>query len=304
MHKILNVPIIDFHTHIMPDKRTVGGMRWLQNVKDTNDSMGLFVDSDIDLNLTSEKALQMLRSAGVDYFFNMYFPIFEGTTAEVNYWNYILSRKCQRCIPFVSLRPEDNNKRKILEHAFQEYKCLGLKLHPYVQKFSVVDPRLYEVYEYMQEAGRPVLIHTSYEDIYQTDSNQEELRKILKMFPRLIMVIPHFCYPNVDNAFKFLKEYPQVYLDATNVFWVFSIIPPKEVWWEKIELYSERIVFGTDFTMGMAFPERIYEHFARLPLSEKAKEDLLFRTAAKLASKCGWEFRWNYSDDMIHFSKK
>lgn len=288
MHKTLNMPIIDFHTHIMTDKRTASGMRWVQKMKDTN-AGGIFIDTDTDLNLTSEKAQQMLIDAGVDYYFNMFFPLFEGTTAEVNRWNYELSLKDPRCVPFVSLLPGDDNKRRILDQAFQEYKCLGLKLHPYPQRISAADPRLYEVYDYLQEAGRPALIHTGYEDIYKTDCNQEELRKILKMFPRLIMVIPHLCYPDVDNAFDFLEEYSQIYLDATNVFWNFKTFPPKEIWWEKIELYSERIVLGSDFTMGMAFPNRIYEHFAQVPLSKKAKEDLLFRTAAKMAGKCGRE---------------
>jgi len=107
------------------------------------------------------------------------------------------------------------------------------------------------------------------------------------MFPRLIMVIPHLCYPNVDNAFLFLEEFPQVYLDATNVSWDFKIVPPKDVWWGKIERYSEHIAFGTDFTMGMAFPERLYEHFAQLPFSQRIKGDLLFRTAEKWLGNVG-----------------
>ena len=123
MHKTLSMPIIDFHTHIMTDKRTASGMRWVQKMKNTDPS-GIFIDTDTDLNLTSEKAQQMLIDAGVDYYFNMFFPIFEGTTAEVNHWNYELSLKDPRCVPFVSLLPGDDNKRRILDQAFQEYKCL------------------------------------------------------------------------------------------------------------------------------------------------------------------------------------
>jgi hypothetical protein len=270
----------------MADARTISGMRWLQKLKN---SSTLLFDAEIDINLTSERARQMLIDAGVDYYFNFFFPFFKGDADEVNRWNYELSLRDPRCIPFASLLPGDDKKIKILDKAFHEYKCLGLKLHPYAQKFSAADYRLYEVYNYLQETGRPAVIHTGYEDLYKMECNQEELKKILKMFPRLIMIIPHLCYPNVDNAFRFIEEYPQIYLDATNVFWNFKTVPPKEIWWEKIELYSERIVFGTDFTMGMAFPRRIYKHFAQLPLSEKTKEDLLFRTAAKIVRQCGRE---------------
>lgn len=288
MHKMLNMPIIDFHTHIMSDQRTAGGMRWLQN-KQAADPDGIFRETAVDVDLTSDKARGMLTAAGVDYYFNMFFPIREGSTAEVNRWNLGLSQRDSRCIPFVSLLPGDANKTGILDQAFNIDGFLGLKLHPYVQNISEADSRLYEVYDYLQAVGRPALIHTGFEDIYRADSNQDGLRTLLKQFPRLTLVIPHLCYPDVEAAFRFLEEYPHIYLDASNVFWCFKLIPPKDIWWEMIERNSERIVFGSDFSMGMHFPAQIYEHFAQLPLSIKAKGDLLFRTAARIAQECGRE---------------
>lgn len=288
MHKTLNLPIIDFHTHIMPDKRTAGGMRWLQNMA-AADPNGLFRETAVDVDLTSDKARSMLIDAGVDYYFNMFFPIKEGSTDEVNRWNYRLSLQDPRCIPFVSLLPGDADKTGILDQAFNENGFLGLKLHPYVQSISVVDPRLYEVYDYLQAVGRPALIHTGFEDMYRTDSNQDGLRALLQQFPRLTLVIPHLCYPDVDAAFRFLEQYPRTYLDATNALWCFKLTPPKDIWWDMIERHSERMVFGTDFSMGMHFPAQLYEHFAQLPLSTKAKGDLLFRTAARMARRCGRE---------------
>ena len=288
MHKTLNLPIIDFHTHIMPDKRTAGGMRWLKNMA-AADPNGLFRETAVDVDLTSDKARSMLTAAGVDYYFNMFFPIKEGSTDEVNRWNYRLSLQDPRCIPFVSLLPGDADKTGILDQAFNINGFLGLKLHPYVQSISVVDPRLYEVYDYLQAAGRPALIHTGFEDMYRADSNQDGLRALLQQFPRLMLVIPHLCYPDVDAAFRFLEQYPRTYLDATNALWCFKLTPPKDIWWDMIERYSERMVFGTDFSMGMHFPAQLYEHFAQLPLSTKAKGDLLFRTAAKMARQCGRE---------------
>ncbi len=288
MHKTLNLPIIDFHTHIMPDKRTAGGMRWLRNMA-AADPNGLFRETAVDVDLTSDKARSMLIDAGVDYYFNMFFPIKEGSTDEVNRWNYRLSLQDPRCIPFVSLLPGDADKTGILDQAFNENGFLGLKLHPYVQNISAVDPRLYEVYDYLQAVARPALIHTGFEDMYRTDSNQDGLRTLLQQFPRLTLVIPHLCYPDVDAAFRFLEEYPRTYLDATNALWCFKLTPPKDIWWDMIERHSERMVFGTDFSMGMHFPTQLYEHFAQLPLSTKAKGDLLFRTAARMARQCGRE---------------
>ena len=288
MHETLNMPIIDFHTHIMTDKRTAGGMRWVRN-RAAADPNGIFRETAVDVDLTTDKALSMLTSAGVDYYFNMFFPIREGSTDEVNRWNYRLSLQDPRCIPFVSLLPGDADKTWILDQAFNINGFLGVKLHPYVQNISVVDSRLYEVYDYLQAIGRPALIHTGFEDAYGADSNQDELRALLKQFPRLTLVIPHLCYPDVDAAFCFLEEYPNTYLDATNVFWCFKMMPAKNIWWDMIERYSERMVFGTDFSIGMHFPDRIYAHFAQLPLSIKAKGDLLFRTAARMARRCGRE---------------
>jgi hypothetical protein len=76
-------------------------------------------------------------------------------------------------------------------------------------------------------------------------------------------------------------------LDATNVFYSLIEDKPLEDWWEKFNQFSERIYFGTDFTMGMAFPARLYQQFAELPLTMKSREDLLFRTAWNFAKKFG-----------------
>ena len=59
------MPIIDSHTHLMPDERTINGMRWMQKLKN---SSTLLFDAEIDINLTSERAHQMLIDAGVDYY--------------------------------------------------------------------------------------------------------------------------------------------------------------------------------------------------------------------------------------------
>lgn len=280
MHKTLKIPLVDAHAHIMPTDRIRSGMRWLQRVLP-------YVD--VDLTLDEPSARQMLEEAGVDYYFNAFFPIFEGTTLAVNRWNYELSIRDRRVIPFLSLLPGDEGKEKILDWAFRDNYFLGLKFHPYVQRFSAVDPRLDEVYAYLQEINRPVIIHSGHEDIYGVPSNKGEIAVILKKFPRLTIIIPHLCYPDLDMAFNFLEEYSHIYLDATNVFWFFKSQPPKEIWWEKFEKFSGRIVFGTDFTMGMAFPKRLYEHFATLPLSRKTQEDLLFCTAFRIARQFKWE---------------
>ncbi|MEW6275068.1 MAG: amidohydrolase family protein [Bacillota bacterium] len=280
MHRALQIPVIDAHAHIMTTDRIRSGMRWLQKY---------LPDVDIDLTLDEPRARQMLAEAGVDYYFNAFFPIFAGTTTAVNEWNYALSLRDPRAVPFVSLLPGDEEKEKILAWAFRDNYFLGLKFHPYVQRFSILDPRLDEVYAFLQELGRPVIIHSGHEDVYGVPDNKREIAALLKKFPRLVLVIPHLCYPDLDAAFAFLEAYPHIYLDATNVFWLFQKQPPKEIWWEKFEQFSERIVFGTDFTMGMAFPARLYEHFATLPLASKTKEDLLYRTALRMARKFGWQ---------------
>lgn len=278
MHKKLNMPIIDAHAHIMNTERTKSGMRWIKT----------FVpEAESDLELDDVKALQMITDVGIDYYFNFFFPIFKGTTSEINRWNYELSLKDPRCIPFVSLLPDDKNKTIILDEAFLKYGFLGLKLHPYIQNISVADPRLYEVYDYMQETKRPVIIHTGYEHVYRVPSNKKEIKKLIKAYPGMNIIVPHLCYPDLDYGFYLMEEYPHIYLDATNVTWEIKLGPRLETYWEKIEKYSERIILGTDFTMGMAFPESIYGHFAEIPLSEKAKRDLLYRTAVKLAGQCG-----------------
>ncbi|MFZ3172376.1 MAG: amidohydrolase family protein [Carboxydocellales bacterium] len=272
------MPIIDAHVHVMTNERIASGMRWLSRY---------LPGTDVDTDMHVEKALNMLSDAGVDYYFNFFYPISPGTTEEVNRWSYQLSLRDRRAIPFASLLPADPDKLRLLDQAFDEYNFLGIKLHPYVQKFSIKDPRLHEVYAYLQELNRPVVIHSGYENVYSTTSNRKEILWLLDKYPSLTVVSPHLFYPDLGAAFKLLEIYPQLYLDATNVFYSLIKDKPLEDWWEKFNQFSERIYFGTDFTMGMAFPARLYQQFAELPLTMKSREDLLFRTAWNFAKKFG-----------------
>jgi len=156
-----------------------------------------------------------------------------------------------------------------------------------VQKFSATDSRLDEVYSYMQKVKRPVIVHTGHEDIYRVPSNKQEIEQLIRKYPEMLLVVPHLCYPDLENAFRLLREYPHIYLDCTNVLWYLKIKPPEKIDWDKFEQNTGRILFGTDFSLGMAFPERLYNQFLEIPLSGKAKEDLLYRTACSLVNSCG-----------------
>jgi len=283
--------MIDAHIHIFPPYRSVKAVRWLKRY-----IPGLQVSEMVN----ETEILRMLKDSGVSHFFNYIYPLRPEESQPLNEYNHQLSKRVKNAVCFGSLHPENRNRMEILEEALIDFGLIGIKFHPFVQKFSILNDHLDEVYRALEKMGRPLVLHTGFDRFYKAKIGAEDVETILLRYPDLIVVIAHMFYPRIDRAFHLLEKYENVFLDATNLLSdyqepesgenIFEGKLEKEgkegryridcmLFRDKMERYSHRILFGSDYPVAMNDPEKIYRHVLSLSMSDAAKENILSGTA-------------------------
>ena len=145
----------------------------------------------------------------------------------------------------------------------------GLKIHPDMQQFALDDPRAFAMFDVIQEAGLPVVVHTG--DRRFRYSNPDLMKKVFDNFPRLVCVCAHLGGNSEwDEAVSLLRNYENFYTDTSSS--LYFMEPEKAV--SVIRNYDrEHIFFGTDYPMWKTDEE--LERFLSLPLTDKEKELIL-----------------------------
>lgn len=150
----------------------------------------------------------------------------------------------------------------------------GIKMHPDSQRFPIDDPRLYPVYDAVQDKI-PVMLHMG--DPRYNFSHPVRLRRVMDTFPRLQVIAAHF---GGYQMFDIAKE--QLY--ATNcIFDVSSammFMEPGEA--ERyINIYgAERMAYGTDYPLWDPVEE--VKRFQSLKLTADQFDQIAHRTAERV----------------------
>ena len=277
--------IIDSHVHIMPQYRLDGLTYWLGKG---------FTDHPLaNMKITENWVINELCRKGVDYIFNLVFPIKSRETDDLNLFNLNLSKKNKQIIPFGSIHVENEDKKRIVDRCILEYGFYGFKMHPYVQGFSINDERLFPVYARLEELGKPINIHTGFDEYYPNNASPITLsgiEELITRFSGLIFILPHMFYPRLEEAVYLIETYENVYIDTTNIY--SAIIQDeqkgvnrdklREILYATLERYYKRMVFGSDSPCGMSDIDTIYGDFYGFNLNEKIKKEILFKTPCKI----------------------
>jgi predicted TIM-barrel fold metal-dependent hydrolase len=218
-------------------------------------------------------------------------PDVMGFMEEVNAWcGRYCARYPDRLFPFGSVHPrfvkdaESATKRLLDEHGVK-----GVKIHP---PHQLVFPNAYRdggdwrsletIYSICQERRVPVMFHTG-TSIFPGARNKYgdpmPIDDVAVDFPELPIVLAHGGRPLwMDTAMFLLRRHPNTYLDL-------SSIPPQSLlrYFPALESIAHKTLFGTDWPAPKvpAMSENV-RRFRELPLSEAAKDRILFGTAAAL----------------------
>lgn len=298
---------IDSHVHILPEERLGGLMRWI---------LRLVPAHPIPEMVTAKDIVDDLKRRGVTHFFNLVYPLKEEETDPLNDFNRCLCSEIPGAIPFASMHQDTRDKARVAEELLESYPFVGFKFHPFVQGFDPWDKRMDPLYAFLQEAGKPVILHTGFEDYYGKPMPVAELAGLLKRYPRLPMVFAHMAFPEVGAAFSLLEEYPDLYLDATLVLpylraeceaFLASLpggLGIVDVLMEGIERHAERILYGSDHPAGMGGLSEIYKDLRDLPVSEEVKQAMRRDSPIAFVSRFEPAYNWQAALGQLEESKR
>jgi predicted TIM-barrel fold metal-dependent hydrolase len=238
--------------------------------------------------------LRYLDQIGVDraVLINYVAPEVIGFTSAVNEFiaSYVRDNP-KRLIPCGSVHPRHTSN--VLADMEQIVR-LGIKLikiHPPHQLLYPNDyvngvKELEIIYRAAEANGIPIMVHTG-TSIFPGARNKYGdpmyVDDVAVDFPQLKILLAHGGRPLwMDTAFFLVRRHRNVYLDISG-------IPPKTLLrsFPRLEEIAHKSLFGTDWP-GPGVPEigKNLAEFRGLALSEKAKEQILSKTALEIWPAC------------------
>ncbi len=259
--------IINCHTHVYPDKIC----------QKASDGTGRFYDINMCYDGSVSKCIEEGAKIGVTH--SLIFSV-ATTPHQVSSINRFIAEE-------VSLHPDlftglgalhpesDDGERDIRE--LVDLGLRGVKLHPEIQGFSLLDERCDQIYKLCLKYNLPLLLHTG--DYRYDYSNPDELSCILERYPELTVIGAHLAgYSVWDDAVEALaKRYDNLYVDCSSSLMFMTAERATEI----IRTYgADRVLWGTDYPMW-GYEEEM-ERFNALGLSEEERELILCKNAQKL----------------------
>ena len=284
---------VDVHVHVLPEERSHKLMRWVRRA---------MPEHPVPIEITPDEIVRDLKEHGARCFWNLVFPIGPGESRALNHFNVRVAERFPRVLPFATAHPDEEDKEGILEEAFDELGLVGLKLHPMVTRFQPWQDAMQPIYAACDARSKPIVMHSGYDEFYGYGYGVDQLENIARTYPNITLILSHLIFPQVREAFDLVARYPNVYLDATNVFGSLIRLRPQL---EKsgvandaitqdllagFDRHSDRIVFGTDHPAGVGDVGTILADMFTVDLSPAQRQAMLLDTPTRLSEQfdTGW----------------
>ena len=258
--------VVDFHTHVFPDKvaeRAVASLTSSYGVQPV-------------ATPTVAGLLALMDEVGVDV--SVVGPVATRADQVVSINNWAAASSSGRVVCFGALHPELPDVAAEVER-IASLGLRGIKCQPNFQRFSPDDPRMWPAYQ-AAEGRLAVLFHSGQEiaplpEIY---AQPEALARVHAMFPKLTMVAAHLGGYQMWQEVRAHLLGKDVYLDT-------SYCPPSEVSdGDMVDLIrthrAERVVFASDFPWG--HPGRDLARLCRLGLGSDEIEAVAWGNATRI----------------------
>jgi len=124
--------------------------------------------------------------------------------------------------------------------------------HDHFLNLPLDDPGMMEIYKYCEEEKIPILYHINSSRPYF-----KQFEKILKTFPNLVVLAPHFVLTsrNLNFLTRLLDDYPNLYTDVSFGHPDFQVAGFERIsnnienFRKFVQKYRDRITFGTDIVI-------------------------------------------------------
>ncbi len=262
--------IIDVHNHIWPDKIAP---------KINN----FFRQQDIGFDpvapCTLSGLLKNMDDAGVDKAVILDVALKPDQVEGINTW--LMGIKDRRLIPFGAMHPDYQDYKKEIKR-LKENGIKGVKFQSTWQNCLADDDRMLRLYEEIGE-DMIVFLHAGGSRTKSTtniEAAPHRIARVLDLFPNLKIIAAHFGGNYMIEESKKHLIGKNVYLDTSAPPTLGTRLDQKMVL-ELIEAHGvNKIIFGSDFPIGNKKEDVTY--LKNLPLSEEAKERILWKNTAEL----------------------
>ena len=230
---------IDTHVHIFPPRVFAAIRRWF----DEN-------AWDIRFPYDAEQVDAFMAARGVERYLGLHYPHVAGMGEALNAFALEFSRTHPRCIPCASVLPGEPRAAAILDAALGA-GARAVKIHCHVQCIAPDDARMIEVCERVVAHDAVLLIHCGNEPKlpgYACDvasvATAAGFDRMMRRFPEMKVIVPHFGAGEVDAYAALLARYPRMCLDTAMALAGYF---PFEQTTDVLHAHADRILYGTDF---------------------------------------------------------
>lgn len=275
--------IIDFHTHVFPDKiaaATVTRMR-------EESRLTAFSDGS-EAGLTAS-----MRQAGIDL--SVVLPVVTnpGKAGRINAYSAARSGK-NGLIYLGGMHPDTPDLAAEMKAA-AGLGLKGIKIHPVYQRTDIDDIRFLRLLEAAGEHGLFVVMHAGLDVGFpgQTQADCGKIAHALRQVGPVPLVLAHMGGWKQWEAAETLAAFPNTYIDTA--FSLGRIHPSAPGYYKEKDLPlldeagflrivrafgAERVLFGTD--SPWADQTAALADFMRLPLTEEEKDSIVYKNAGRL----------------------
>jgi len=286
-------PIVDAHVHILPARRQSGLMRWIHRA---------FPEHPVPGDIDKYGILEDLERNRTKYFFNLVYPLNKFETDNLNLFNYQISKEYSNSACWGSLHPDNESKEGIIDKCISDYGFIGMKFHPFIQDFDVLDDGMKIVFEKMNEHRRPVFIHTGFDDFYNRRFDPGSIDVLMERYPDLSIILSHMFFPRIGECFMLMEKHKGLIGDLTNVPGALRMISEERgvpvsdmeittLIKEKSEQFSERLIYGSDHPAGMGGYKTIFRDFDNIGFSSQVSRKIRYDNPIRIVNSYSNE-RW------------
>ncbi len=261
--------VIDFHTHIFPDKIAAKSIESLEKVSGIKAST----------NGTLDGLLTSMDKTGVDL--SVILPV-ATRPSQLESINTYAKEVCDthkgRLISFGGIHPDCEDYKKELNR-IKELGLAGVKIHPDYQAVMIDDVRFMNIIEYASELGLIIVTHAGI-DIGLPEPVHcppDRMRKVLDAIKPEKMVVAHYGgWKQWDMVYDCLAG-ENVYFDTA---FTFDYIE-EEIFLKLLKKHSaDKILFATDSPWSSA--DKDIQALKNMPVSEEIKDKIFSGNAKKL----------------------
>jgi hypothetical protein len=260
--------IIDFHTHIYPEKVA---SKVLPAAK-----MKLHVE--VPGTGAPQDLLGRMSASGITD--SVLLPLAKGGSAVYPLNDWILSVSGNGLIPFGAVHPFMENMEEELDR-LAACGIRGVKIMPLLQEFFPDDPRCGRLYEALIERKMILVTHAGRDPLDRKEifGTPERFARTIECYPDLTLELAHLGGLRMwDEVRKYLLPTGgNVYFDTA---YVSFYMTEKEMAELIGDMGTDRVLFGSDYPWEE--PGRAAEIIKGLGLSSQQTESILWRNAARL----------------------